>query len=139
MSQATTRFIGLDVHKATITVAVAAQSGPPELRGTIANDPKAIRRLFERLAEDGSELKICYEAGPTGYALHRQPPQPPAALVASAACRPARAVAARSRVSVWSRRRRHRPGSGPFPLRRLTRTPPHPAQHGPDARTPGDN
>jgi hypothetical protein len=40
--QATTRFLGLDVHKATIAVAVAEESEPPVRYGTIANDPGAV-------------------------------------------------------------------------------------------------
>lgn len=68
----TTRFVGLDVHKASIAVAVAGPYGEPQDHGQIANDPSAIRKLFERLR--GTEVEICvaYEAGPTGYALHRQ-------------------------------------------------------------------
>lgn len=67
-----TRFIGLDVHKASITVAVAGPFGDPEDHGTIANDPAAVRKLLRRLGDDGHRLAVAYEAGPTGYALHRQ-------------------------------------------------------------------
>ncbi|MGB5517715.1 MAG: IS110 family transposase, partial [Gammaproteobacteria bacterium] len=46
-------YIGLDTHKDTITVAVAqAGRGAPELRGEIANKPKAVARLVERLNRD---------------------------------------------------------------------------------------
>jgi hypothetical protein len=37
----TTRFVGLDVHKASIAVAVADAFGDPEDHGQIANDPSA--------------------------------------------------------------------------------------------------
>lgn len=67
-----TRFIGLDVHKASISVAVAGPSGEPEDHGTIANDGQSVRRLLRRLGDDGHQLIVAYEAGPTGYALHRQ-------------------------------------------------------------------
>lgn len=67
-----TRFIGLDVHKATISVAVAEAFRDPEDHGTIPNEPAAIRRLMQRLGEPGTRLAAAYEAGPTGYALHRQ-------------------------------------------------------------------
>lgn len=68
-----TRFVGLDVHKATIAVAVAeAQGGDPEDYGSTANDPSAVRRLMQRLGGSGIHLEVAYEAGPTGYALHRQ-------------------------------------------------------------------
>ena len=42
----------------------------PELR-EIANDPRQVRRLFERLKREGP-VKACYEAGVSGYDLHRQ-------------------------------------------------------------------
>jgi hypothetical protein len=67
-----TRFVGLDVHKASITVAVAEAFGDPEDHGHIANDPSAVRRLVQRLGGPDLHLEIAYEAGPTGYALHRQ-------------------------------------------------------------------
>jgi transposase len=71
MSQPT-RFIGLDVHKASISVAVAGASGEPEDHGTIPNDAGAVRRLLQRLGDGGHQLAVAYEAGPTGYTLHRQ-------------------------------------------------------------------
>lgn len=71
MSDGTTRFIGLDVHKETVTAAVAETSGPPALIGTIRNDSEEIRRLIHRLAQ-GAQLATAYEAGPTGYQLHRE-------------------------------------------------------------------
>jgi transposase len=71
MSERTTRFLGLDVHKATIAVAVAEESGPPVLYGTIANDPGAVRKLVNQLGHQ-AKLVAAYEAGPTGYTLHHQ-------------------------------------------------------------------
>jgi transposase len=71
MSERTTRFLGLDVHKATVAVAVAEEAGPPTLYGTVANDPGAVRKLVNQLSR-GARLVAAYEAGPTGYTLHRQ-------------------------------------------------------------------
>ena len=68
-------YIGLDVHKETIAVAVArAGREPPVSRGEIANRPKALAKLAERLNEEfgGEVLLFCYEAGPCGYVLYRQ-------------------------------------------------------------------
>jgi transposase len=67
-------FIGLDVHKATISVAVAQGERGGEVRcwGTIPNRPDHVGRLCEKLAGDGRRLHFCYEAGPCGYGLHRQ-------------------------------------------------------------------
>jgi transposase len=71
MNERTPRFVGIDVHKETITVAVAEADGTPAIDSTIANDPGAVRKLMHRLGRDAN-LRVAYEAGPTGYALHRQ-------------------------------------------------------------------
>ena len=68
-------YIGLDVHKETIAVAVArAGRAAPASRGEIANRPKAVAKLVERLNRqfDGEVLLFCYEAGPCGYGVYRQ-------------------------------------------------------------------
>ena len=72
MQHQRSRSIGLDVHRATIAVAVAEEDGPPSSYGTIANDPTAVRKLMVRLGGPEVRLRVAYEAGPTGYALHRQ-------------------------------------------------------------------
>ena len=66
------RYLGLDVHRATIAVAIAEEEGAPSSYGTIANDPDAVRKLMRQLGGKDVELRVAYEAGPTGYALHRQ-------------------------------------------------------------------
>ena len=66
-------YVGLDVHKATIAVAVAvAGRAEPQYRGEIANTPTAIKRLLHKLSPDGEVLGMCYEDGPCGYGIHRQ-------------------------------------------------------------------
>jgi transposase len=72
MHHRSTRFIGLDVHKATIAVAIAEEAGPPSSYGSIPNDPSAVRTLMTRLGHPDVELRVAYEAGPTGYTLQRQ-------------------------------------------------------------------
>jgi transposase len=63
-------YLGLDVHKDTIAVAVLApdRDGPDVER--IAHDEASIRRLVGRFP-DPRLLRACYEAGPTGYDLTR--------------------------------------------------------------------
>ncbi len=70
----TTIFVGLDVHKATVSVAVAEGLRGGEVRclGTFPNRPDQIAKLAQRLAREGRRLSFCYEAGPCGYGLYRQ-------------------------------------------------------------------
>ncbi len=67
-------FVGLDVHKATIAVAVAEGACGGEVRalGNFINHPDHIKKLVERLAKGGRSLSFCNEAGPCGYGLYRQ-------------------------------------------------------------------
>lgn len=65
------RFVGLDVHAATIAVAVAEPGGEVRSLGIIANRLESIRKLIGKLGPV-KELKVCYEAGPTGYVLYWQ-------------------------------------------------------------------
>jgi transposase len=67
-------YIGLDVHKNTIAVAVAEAGLRKEVRdyGTIANTPVALKKLLAKLAGSSHELRFCYEAGPCGYGIQRQ-------------------------------------------------------------------
>jgi transposase len=68
-----TRFLGLDVHKASIVVAVAEDDDqPPQVWDKIPNEPEAVRKMVKKLGQGGHQLKAAYEAGPTGYALCRQ-------------------------------------------------------------------
>jgi transposase len=68
-----TRFVGLDVHKATISVAIAEDDDqPPQLWDKIPNEPAAVRKMVKKLSQGGHRLKAAYEAGPTGYGLCRQ-------------------------------------------------------------------
>ena len=65
------RFIGLDVHAETIAVAVAEPDGEVRSLGVIPNRPESIRKLVKKLGPP-EQLRVCYEAGPTGYVLYWQ-------------------------------------------------------------------
>jgi len=65
------RFVGLDVHKDTITIAVAEDDGrTPQVLATIPHELRALLKQLKKLGANG-ELRCCYEAGPTGFGLCR--------------------------------------------------------------------
>jgi transposase len=73
-----TYYIGLDVHKETIAIAYATGEtredavyhGP--CGGSVLAAERALRKLAEKLDVGFSDLKVCYEAGPTGFVLARR-------------------------------------------------------------------
>jgi transposase len=67
----TIRFVGLDVHADTITVAVAEANGEVRSIGTVPNRLESVRKLVVKLGP-AKQLRACYEAGPTGYVLYWQ-------------------------------------------------------------------
>jgi transposase len=62
--------VGMDVSKDSISVAVLPPDRDVAEMDRIFNDEMSVRRLFKRLGRP-SGLWACYEAGPTGYDLHR--------------------------------------------------------------------
>ncbi|MBI4458872.1 MAG: IS110 family transposase [Acidobacteria bacterium] len=64
-------FVGLDVHAETIAVAIAEPGGAVRSVGIIPNRLESIRKLLGKLGPV-QHLKVCYEAGPTGYVLYWQ-------------------------------------------------------------------
>ena len=66
-------YVGLDVHKATVCVALAESGRGGEVRqvGVFENRPEILVKLAARLSKGGRRLSFCYEAGPCGYGLHR--------------------------------------------------------------------
>jgi transposase len=69
----TTSFIGMDVHKATISISIAeaGRNAPVRFRGVIGNSPDEIAKMAKLLSRHG-ELNFCYEAGGCGYGIYRQ-------------------------------------------------------------------
>ena len=67
-----TKYVGMDVSKDTIAVAVADGDSRDGARylGAIPNRPENVRKLVRRLGVP-KQLQVCYEAGPTGYELWR--------------------------------------------------------------------
>lgn len=68
-----TGFVGLDVHKDTIAVALAGSGrGEVEYLGEVRNDAGVVKALRRRLGERAAGASFCYEAGPCGYVLYRE-------------------------------------------------------------------
>jgi hypothetical protein len=63
-------YLGLDVHRDTISVAVLGPRQEAPTVDRIANDEPSVRRLVAQFP-DRRRLRACYEAGPTGYELAR--------------------------------------------------------------------
>ena len=66
-------FVGIDTSKLRNAVAIAGGGRNGEVRylGEIANTEAATSKLVKKLAAQHRRLTFCYEAGPTGYGLHR--------------------------------------------------------------------
>lgn len=65
-------YIGLDVHKDTISVALANPERQGDIRfwGNIDSEFSTVRRVFNKLKKQYKEILVCYEAGPCGYGLY---------------------------------------------------------------------
>jgi len=74
--KAITLYIGLDVHKDSITIAIAQPGSQGEIRvfGTITNDLHAVQKALARIrkAHPGAHLVVTYEAGPCGFGIARR-------------------------------------------------------------------
>jgi transposase len=71
-----TLYLGLDVHKDSITIAIAVngRNGEVRLYGTISNDLHALEKALTKIrqAHGGARLEVCYEAGPCGFGIARR-------------------------------------------------------------------
>jgi transposase len=73
MSQSSTLFIGMDVHKDSIAVAYVAQDHGAEViyLGSIGTRQCDIDQLIRKMQSKAKHLIFVYEAGPCGYWLYR--------------------------------------------------------------------
>lgn len=73
---AITLYLGLDVHKDSITIAIAQSGRNGEIRlfGNIANSMHALEAMLARIrkAHPGAHLEVAYEAGPCGFGIARR-------------------------------------------------------------------
>jgi transposase len=69
-------YLGLDVHKDWITIAIAMgeRNGEVRVYGKISNDLQALEKALRKIrqAHGGAPLEVCYEAGPCGFGIARR-------------------------------------------------------------------
>jgi transposase len=66
-------WVGIDAHKKTLVIAVLRPGKPEPEEFSVENNERAIRSLVRGLERGAhGEIRICYEAGPCGYALQRR-------------------------------------------------------------------
>jgi transposase len=71
MSSTAIIWIGMDVHKDTVMVAVFEdRKRDAEIVQQLPNEDRKLRRFFERWSRRGT-IRSCYEASGAGYVLHR--------------------------------------------------------------------
>jgi hypothetical protein len=73
MSSSNLLYVGMDVHKDSVMLAVFSEHGaePSEVR-RVANEPRKLRRFFERLGREG-QVRACYEASGAGSTTRGTP------------------------------------------------------------------
>jgi transposase len=74
MSKHSEAFVALDTSKLRNAVAIAdgGRAGEVRFLGEIENSTAATAKLIRKLEAKYERITFCYEAGPTGYELHRQ-------------------------------------------------------------------
>lgn len=63
-------YVGMDVHKDSVVVAVLPEVGGTPQTRRLPNEARVLRRFFARLGRSGA-VHACYEASGAGYVLQR--------------------------------------------------------------------
>src|SRR5437899_11196169 len=67
-------YVGLDVHAQTVAIAIAEAGGEVRNYGTVSSHLEVLERTMRKIkaAHPDCELRVCYEAGPTGFVIARR-------------------------------------------------------------------
>ena len=72
-----TTYVGVDAHKKNLFIAMLVGTDTTPVTWHVPNEPNAVRRLVRKLEREApGPVRMCYEAGPGGYALQRQVTSP---------------------------------------------------------------
>lgn len=71
MVQSSTAFVGMDVHKESIEVAIA-DGKEARHYGRVGGDAASVDRVIRKLRSTHRQLTVVYEAGPCGFWLYRR-------------------------------------------------------------------
>ena len=71
MKKSSTVFVGMDVHKESIEIAIADE-GEVRRYGEVGGDAAAVDRVVRKLRSAHRDLMFVYEAGPCGFWLYRR-------------------------------------------------------------------
>jgi transposase len=72
MNQSSTVFVGMDVHKASIEIALADSTGEVRRYGEVGGDAASVDRVVRKLRSVHRNPLFVYEAGPCGFWLYRR-------------------------------------------------------------------
>ncbi len=65
-------YVALDAHMRMLQVAMLVPGSEVPIEWQVANENGAIRRMLKKIGREAKgEVRMCYEAGPCGYALQR--------------------------------------------------------------------